>query len=120
LQQHLLPGLLNRCKEYFFERNLYSYITGFKFKIKSRPRRLSLMFVLSLTSDEVVQTTCPPMEVTAVFPTLTLLLAETLAPYPIAVAFVKLVAVASAVAPIKVHLIYFALVPPASALPGLR
>ena len=45
---------------------------------------------LSLLSEAYEKATCPSIEVTLVLPSLILLLALTVAPYPIAVAFVRL------------------------------
>ena len=56
----------------------------------SNPYLVLVISFLSLLSDTLVKATCPSIEVILVLPSLILLLALTTAPYPIAVAFVRL------------------------------
>src|SRR4051812_37107231 len=75
---------------------------GRRLLIKARPGTFSLISLLYLPSEKVVHPTCPPMEVTEVLPTRTLLDALTFAFEPIAVAFVKPPLVTSAPYPMAV------------------
>src|SRR5678816_3659260 len=72
--------------------------------MNARPGIFSLMLSLYLPSEKVVQPTCPPIEVTAVLPILTLLSLFTMALYPMAVAFFRLGLLTSARYPIAVLL----------------